>query len=379
MFARPFSLALGVTLATLLALPAALPQSTGDGLSTADPAQEGFSTRRLDEMQKAIQAGDFRAITSVLIARHGKIVYEHYFDSDGAEGLRNTRSATKTVTGTLVGLAIDRHLLLGVDAHVMDYFPDEQPVENPDTRKKDITVEDFLTMSSLLECDDENQFSRGNEERMYLVEDWAKFTLDLPIRGFPSWAPKPKDSPYGRSWQYCTAGPVTLGVLLERAIKRPLPDFARDALFAPLGISPSRVQWQFQPLGTAMTGGGLGLRSRDLLKFAQLYLNGGTWNGTRILSADWVKASVTPHANARQDTDYGYLWWLQTFHSGDRDWRSWGMYGTGGNKVVVFPDQQVVVVVTTTNFHVQGAAALSDKLIVDHVLRAEQPDTASGP
>src|SRR5262249_3329376 len=189
-------------------------------------------------------------------------------------------------------------------------------------------------------------------------------------RGFPSWQTTPKDSPYGRSWQYCTAGPTTLGVLLQRALKQPLADFARDALFGPLGIPASKVQWGFQPDGSPMTGGGLGLRSRDLLKFAQLYLNDGMWKGRRVLSADWIKASVTPHAHARDDIDYGYLWWLQTYHSGGTDWRSWGMYGTGGNKVVVFPDQQLVVVITTTNYRVQGAAALTDRLITDHVLRA---------
>ena len=103
----------------------------------------------------------------------GKLAYEHYFDSDGVDGLRNTRSATKTITGMLIGAAIDRHLIPSANAHVLDYLQDKLPLKNPDLRKSQITIEDFLTMSSLLECDDENSFSRGNEERMYLVEDWA--------------------------------------------------------------------------------------------------------------------------------------------------------------------------------------------------------------
>lgn len=339
-----------------------------DGLSAVAPSSAGISAERLGQMEQAIKAGDFKAITSVLIARHGKLAYEHYFDSDGIDGFRNTRSATKTITGMLIGAAIDRHFIPSVDAHVLDYLKDKLPLENPDARKDKITIEDFLTMSSLLECDDENSFSRGNEERMYLVEDWAKFTLDLPIRGFPDWETKPKDSPYGRSWSYCTAGPTTLGVVLERAVKRPVPDFAREVLFAPLGITS--VKWQFQPLGTAMTGGGLELRSRDLCKLGQLYLDGGAWSEHRILSAEWVEKSLRPHANAREDTDYGYLWWLQTFHFHARSLRSYGMYGTGGNKILVFPDEALVVVITTTNYHVQGASALTDKLIVDYVLEA---------
>ena len=289
---RVFSLAANASLAVVLFQAFALAQGTRDGLSTADLAQGGFSVQRLGEMEKAIQNGDFKQITSVLIARHGNILYEHYFDNDGVDALRNTRSATKTLTGAFVGLAVDRHLLPGAKARVMDYFRDKQPLQNPDARKDEITIEDFLTMSSLLECDDENQFSRGNEERMYLIEDWAKFTLDLPIRGFPGWVDKPKDSPYGRSWQYCTAGPTTLGVLLEHAVKQPLADFARENLFAPLGIS--RVQWQFQPTGAAMTGGGLSLRTRDLFKFAQLYLNGGIWAGKRVLSAEGSKPQLHP-------------------------------------------------------------------------------------
>ncbi len=352
--------------AALLLLGAAASAAESEEFATTEPGAAGISAETLARMEASIRAGDFKQITSVLLARHGRLAYERYFDADGVEGLRNTRSATKTVTGMLIGIAVDRHLLPGVDARVLDYFPDKQPLLNPDPRKARITVEDFLTMSSLLECDDENQFSRGNEERMYLVEDWVRFTLDLPIRGFPDWVPKPAASPYGRSWSYCTAGPTTLGPLLERATKQSVPEFARDNLFAPLGIA--RVKWQFQPSGTAMTGGGLNLRSRDLLKLAQLYLNGGTWDGRRVVSADWVANSVAPHANAREDTDYGYLWWLPTFQADGHALKCFAMFGTGGNKVYAFAAQQLVVVVTTTNFRVQGAGALTDKLLTQYVL-----------
>lgn len=331
-----------------------------------EPTTAGFSTQRLAQMEQSIRAQDFKQITSVLLARDGKLAFERYFDADGPDGLRNTRSATKTVTGMLVGIAIDRGLLASVNAKVLAFFPEMKALQNPDRRKAQITVEDFLTMSSLLECDDENAFSRGNEERMYLVEDWVRFTLDLPIRGFPDWVIKPADSPYGRSWSYCTAGATTLGPLLERATKRSVPDFAREYLFAPLGIT--QVRWQFQPLGPAMTGGGLNLRSRDLLKLGQLYLNGGTWNNRRVLSADWVSRSTSPHASVRQDTDYGYLWWIQTFHSGGHDFKCFAMYGTGGNKVYVFPREKLVAVVTTTNYRVQGAGALTDKLLTEQIL-----------
>ena len=362
-----FSVGMAVSLAPFATLAVESRRLPAD-IAAAEPATLHIAAARLAEMEQAIRKGDFKQVTSVLIARNGKLAYERYFDDAGVDGLRNTRSATKTIAGILTGIAIDRGLLRGVDAKVLDFFAEKQPLANPDMRKTEITVEDFLTMSSLLECDDENNFSRGNEERMYLVEDWVKFTLDLPIRGFPAWVNKPADAPHGRSWSYCTAGVVTLGPLLEKAVHRPLPEFARETLFAPLGID--RVKWQFQPLGAAMTGGGVELRSRDLLKLAQLYLNGGKWAGKQIVSSDWVARSISPHANAREDTDYGYLWWLQTFHVDGREIGSFAMFGTGGNKIYAFPTLHIVVVVTTTNFRVSGASSLTDKLLTDFILRA---------
>jgi CubicO group peptidase (beta-lactamase class C family) len=340
-----------------------------DDWVTATADSGGLSIAKLQAMEQAIRSGEFKKITSILIARDGKQVYEAYFDGD-SHTTRNTRSATKTLTGMLVGIAIDRKMLPGVHAPVLSFFKDKQPVQNPDPRKDKITVEDFLTMSSILECDDWNDFSRGNEERMYLVEDWIQFTLDLPVRGFSSYNKKPQDSPYGRSFSYCTAGATTLSGVLAKATGMPTQDFARRYLFEPLGIT--QTDWFFSPLGLAMTGGGLGLRSRDLLKLGQLYLDGGLWHGQWIVSESWVKASIQPHARIDDQTEYGYFWWLKGFQTATKTYSAYYMSGNGGNKVAVFPELHMVVVLTSTNYSTPHMHQQTEKLLTDYILPSVQ-------
>lgn len=325
---------------------------------------------RFEQAEKAIAQGDYKAITSVLVAQDGKVVYEHYFDEAGAEARRDTRSVSKTVAGMLAGLAIADGRLPGASARAFDALPAarRQNMLHPDPRKDAITVEDLLTMSSIVECNDDNEYSRGNEERMYLVEDWVQFYADLPVQGFPAWMRKPADSPHGRSFRYCTAGVTTLGEVIQNAVHEPLPAYAQRRLFDPLGIAAPT--WQYSPLGLAQAGGGLGLRTRDLWKLGQLYLDDGRSGGRQIVPREWVRQSLSPKATARDDADYGYLWWLMKIPSGDTVLTVPAMAGTGGNAVFLFPDKRAVIVITTANYNERQPHLLTFKLLTRDLLPA---------
>lgn len=342
------------------------PQNMNDGFVVGDLTGAGLSEAAFSRLDSAVTNGTFKNITSILVARNGTLVYEKYYNGASEATLHNTRSSTKTITAILTGLAIDHGFISSETAPVFPYFRDKKNIKNPDSRKEKITIEDLLTMSSLLECDDDNQFSNGNEERMYVLEDYFQFALDLPVRGFPAWSSKPQDSPYGRSFSYCTAGVVLLGGVLERSTKMKVDAFAKKYLFDPLGIQ--KTEWQITPMGMPMTGGGLQLRSRDLLKIAQLYANKGKWNNARVVSETWIEKSTKPHANARENVDYGYLCWMQRFGTAEKSFFAYYMAGNGGSKIAVFPDLDLTVVITGTWYGTGKAHAQSERIVSEFIV-----------
>jgi CubicO group peptidase (beta-lactamase class C family) len=342
-----------------------------EGGTTSAPESAGVAAKPLHDMETAIRAGEFKKIGSVLVARHGKLVYESYFDGDAAT-LRDTRSATKSITDILIGVAIKEKNLSGVEARILALLPERaRRIQNPDPRKDKMTVEDFLTMSSPLECDDWNDASRGNEERMYVIEDWAQFILDLPVRGRMHLGEQPEPPPYGRYFSYCTGGVFTLSEILQKGTGARTDRYAQEKLFGPLGITDA--QWVYSPMNIPQTGGGLRLTSRDLLKVAELYRGDGVWQGTRIVDEAWVKVSTQPHARIDEDTEYGYLWWLKSFKSNGKGYPAFLMNGNGGNKVAVFPGLDLAVVITSTNYNTRGMHEQTDKLLSDYILPAVGP------
>lgn len=370
---RNWTWLIGLLLAPALAAaaePAAyrIPATLADGWRSADAGRLGWNTAKLGEIQARIAAQDLKGITSVLVADHGRLVYEQYFNGGAQDTPNDMRSATKTLTAVLAGAAIDRGLIPDAAAKVYPYFRDLGPLRNADPRKDASTLEDLLTMSSLWECDDDNPFSSGNEERMYVTENWLRFALELPIKGFAPWMTKPADSPYGRAFSYCTAGSFVAGAVVERAARTSLDAFAADALEKPLGIATS--QWNRSPEGVVMGGGGTRYRSRDIAKIGALLADGGRWQGKAVISSRWIEAMLTPHAKARDDAEYGYLIWRFHYTVGGKDRSVWAMSGNGGNYVFVLPEQGLVAVITSRAYNQRNAHAQSQELFRDLVLAA---------
>lgn len=344
-----------------------LPPTLDDGWQVADATRLGWDSARLTAMETALAHGAAPATRSILIARDGQLVYEQYFNGGEREHLNDVRSATKTITALLVGAAIDRRLIGSDQDRVYDYFSDHQWL-NPDPRKRDFRLHDLLTMSSQWECNDDNEFSSGNEERMYLSADWTQFVLDLPMKGYAPWMTRPADSPHGRAFAYCTANSFMLGAIVERAAGQSLSAFSAAVLEQPLGIG--KAQWGVSAEGVGMGGGGTRYRSRDLAKFGQLLLDQGRWHDRQIVSADWVKRMMTVQAQVRDDADYGYQMWHFRFPAHDQLREVWAMSGNGGNYVFIVPEERLVMVITRTRYNSRDMHPQSQRLLSDYVLKA---------
>lgn len=340
-------------------------------LSTAQSPSSSlqWSSTISTDLSAKISEGKYQTVTSVMIRQKGDIIYEAYFNGATAQTQHNTRSVTKTINSMLVGAAISDGDIESTNTKIHSFFDDKKPFAHDDKRKHDITVEDILTMSSPLECNDWNNFSRGNEERMYLIEDMAQFYFDLPIRGFPVWENSPQKSPYGRAFSYCTAGAQIAGYLAARAAHQDLERYAQQRLFTPLGIF--EVKWPRTGNNTIMASGGLPLRTEALSRLAELYLNKGVWNGKRILPRSWVEQSLSPKATVNETTEYGYLWWLGTYDIKGQKHSAAFMNGNGGNRVIIMPDHDISVVITKTDYNSRGmheaAKALFDDFVVNNI------------
>ncbi len=331
------------------------PEDTGDGWTVSTAAAEDIDAAALSAALNRIRDGEYRRVDSMVVARHGRLVAEGYFNGFGRDSLHDLRSTGKSFTSALVGIAIDQGLL-GVDDLASRHIPNFDGHANMSDRKRAITIRPLLNMSSGLACDDWVPNSPGQEERMYDSSDWIRFVLDLPAPFTPGSVP-----------QYCTGGVVLLGHIVSLRSGMELDAYAQAYLFDPLGIRESI--WRRSPDGRATGGGGLRLKPRDAAKLGQLYLAGGAWNGTQVVPAAWVAESALP-VNRLGSDGYGFLWWKRSFpHHTEVTVESFFTSGNGGNYIFVIPALDLVVTFTASNYN-SRASDLPFDILTRHVLPA---------
>jgi CubicO group peptidase (beta-lactamase class C family) len=330
---------------------------------TATPRSMGVDPQALQRLGEVIGRGEFPKTTSVLIVYRDRLIYEGYFADGGAEVLNDTRSATKSITSLAVGAAIRDGKISAVSAPATQFLADLAPLRNDTPLKREITVEDLLTMSSALDCNDDVDASPGNEERMYEQQRWTRWVVDLPTK-----QDYQRDAAGRGPFSYCTAGAFLLGQIIERAARTPVDRYIEQSIFKPLGIS--KWEWPRSPSGEVMTGGGLRLRSRDLAKIAWMLVNDGRWAGKSVVPAEWVRAATTAHRRANTDQDYGYLFWQRTYATKCGAISGWYMAGNGGNAVLVLKDLSAAVVVSRKNSNPHGMHQQTVSLLEQYVLPA---------
>lgn len=325
-------------------------------------------TSSLDSLAEKINNDEFKQMTSVVVSQNNHIIYEKYFNKATAETQHDMRSASKSLTSLALGFAIDDGLIDNLDKPIFDYFNDKLPKKGSDVRKLKITIQDLLTMSSSLECDDWNDASRGNEEKMYIIEDWSGFILGLPIRGIPPWKKTPENSKYGRSFSYCTGGVQVLTELVERVTKMKMSEYLQIKLFNPLGIN--KPEFSYSPLGFTNGGGGAKLTSKDWIKIGDFMLSFGVFNNNEIINAGWIKESLTRRAVIDEDRDieYGYLWWINNFKVNDKTITAYAAAGNGGNYLFFIPEFNASVLITSTAYNTSYMHVQSHKILTDYVL-----------
>lgn len=282
---------------------------------------------------------------SVLLQRGGRVLVELYANGADASTLHDTRSVGKSVTAMLVSAAVQDGLLKR-DTRVFAALADQRPIAHDGPAKQAITVQDLLTMSSALDCDDNQPASPGNEEHMYPLPNWLRWAVDLPTRAVA------RDADGLGPWAYCTAGTVLLGQLLERRVPGGLEAWAQRRLFGPLGIGP--VHWHRSPAGETMTGGGLRLRTRDWAALAQLLLQGGQWQGKTVLAREQVHLLLAVRRTTPFGQDYGELFWRRDYVLACGRFSGWSMGGNGGNHIVLLPGLDAVVALTRTHYGQRG-------------------------
>lgn len=355
------------------------PAETDDGWRTARGADMGFDEAALARAVQGIIDSDPFArqpslIHSVLVARRGRLVLEEYFFGHDRDAVHDVRSAGKTYASVLLGAAMRQGAEIGPQSRIAAVLADRGPFAHPDPRKGAITLAHLMTHTSGLDCNDNDENSLGNEEVMTSQTeqpDWWKYALDLPMAHDP-----------GARYAYCSANMNLVGGALTVGTGEWLPAYFDRTIARPLQFGA--YYWNLTPNGEGYLGGGAFIRPRDLLKLGQVFLDGGAWNGRRIVDRAWVSESTQPRVEISPETTGldeenfsnfygrgadGYAWHSWTVNAGGRSFEGYAASGNGGQILVVLPELEMTFVFTGGNYRQGGIwTRWPQEIIADQII-----------
>ncbi|KRQ97969.1 serine hydrolase domain-containing protein [Bradyrhizobium valentinum] len=373
-FAAVFMLAASATQARSQGNPACgVPAALGDGWIIDSSESVGLDSARLCAIAARLKETEAN-VHAVVIVRHGKLVFEQYFagyDEPWGQGggqhdfdattKHDMRSASKSVISLLVGIAIDRKLIASADEPAVKFFPEYAAVKSPGWDQ--VTLRHLLTMSSGMQWDENRGWKdpRNDEPHLSIEADPIRYILSKPIA-------KPPDT----VWTYNGGGTDLLGNIIERVSAKPLEAFAREALFAPLGISD--WEWMKYRNEHVASAAGLRLRPRDAAKIGQLVLNKGEWAGRQIISPEWIEQSTRPRFQAIGYFSglffYGQQWWMGRSIAQEKEVKWIAAMGSGGQRIFIVPDRDLVVMTTSGLYFRPGQGDGALDMMANYILPA---------
>jgi CubicO group peptidase (beta-lactamase class C family) len=321
---------------------------------SSTPEAQGMNSSVLADALDYIRVQHTR-IHSLMIVRNGYVVLDASFFPFQTDTLHDVASVTKSITSTLIGIAIGDGMLRDVEQSVLSVFNDRR-VERGDRRKEQLTLEHLLTMSSGLDC----EYSGGERtlRDMRASPDWVQFMLDRQMIAAP-----------GARGEYCSGGMHLLSGVVTRATGVSALEYARRRLFQPLGIT--HVAWPADPRGISHGWGDLHLRSPDMAKIGYLWLHGGRWKDQQIVPSAWMAAAIQPHAQILRG-DYGYGLWVNREHEPIL----FEANGRGGQRITVLPTRSLVVAITGGAFEPRDIGAFILKSVQSEAALPANPAAA---
>ena len=349
--------------------------------SQSSTAADPLAAAIANVMNSYTTTGNVRAI---IVDVNGRPRFEHYYSSSAAES-RSIFSVTKSVTSTLVGIAINEGRLR-LDERLAQMLPRYAAEMTPTVAR--VTLRQLLTHTAGF-----TDTAELSEDEMWTSPDWVRYIL------------KHQDYAPGTQFHYSDHGAHLLAPILVQATGESVLAYARAKLFDPLGIvtrpsaephfdpqavppayEKARFAWPIDPLGFHMTEALIKLRPRDMATFGQLFLQNGQWNNRQVVPTAWVHQATTAQTgkafpaygssspgSAWNPTNYGYFWWVEPT-SGVTAYYAWGF---GGQLVEVVPDLHLVIVVSSNADDTHGATVDPDQL--QHLVDAIVPIIKTHP